>query len=162
LTLLKLPSGKLSPSDNSVSKSDKLGGQYTELLFLLGYGIRRTVAHQAMKVMLHSATEAKFTISTVEGVEFVFGELCSIVVHDQVDGNLFGSYASRKSLENDLKVENEGPFDWEEAVEEQTMVAKVTHLIKAPHQSLNDQFEVPLINIAAHKSSGIFKRQRGN
>ena len=141
LILIKLPSGKNSSGNNH---GDKVGGYFTELLFLLPYGIRRTVAHMSMEFMIKAAVEKGFMLSSSSGVEFILGELCSIVVHDQIDGNLFGSYASRNPSETSILSENEGPFDWDNAMNEQTMMAKVAHLIDSPGALFLDRMAVCL------------------
>ena len=141
LVFTRLPSAKRSLVTTE-NKSDKLGGYFTDLLFLLPFGVRRTIAHKALDAMMKTAVDNTFLISTIDGIEFVFGEICSICVHDQVDGNLFGSYASAKAEEHILKAENEGPFDWDEAMAEQTMMAKVSHLIDSPKSFPQERMEV--------------------
>ncbi|KAJ3000722.1 Vacuolar protein sorting-associated protein 35 [Globomyces sp. JEL0801] len=140
LTFLKFPSSSCSAPHGLTQKSSTLGGNYTDLLYLQPYTIRREVAHTFAKNALKAAADVKFKISSVEGVNFFLGEVCSIMVRDQVDGNLFGSKASHSSAENAYKDEVDVPLEWEDALDEQTLVAKLVHLFKAGGDNPKDQY----------------------
>jgi vacuolar protein sorting-associated protein 35 len=127
MTILEFPSSKTSPAVKGHLKSLFYGGCFTELLFSQPFSTRRAVAHLFTKIAILNTQRVK----TIDQSYFVFGEVCSILVVDQIDGNLFGSLKSRKMNENDFKDERDLPLDWEDAVEEQTLVAKLLHLIKS-------------------------------
>ncbi|KAJ3273009.1 Vacuolar protein sorting-associated protein 35 [Terramyces sp. JEL0728] len=143
LTILQFPSGRSSPSGILIANNASyLGGHYTDLLYQLPFGIRRKIAHEALKAALKANTENGFVISTENGVNFFLGEIASITVRDQVDGNLFGSKSSHQAQENDHKDEFDSTVDWEDVVEEQQLVAKLVHLIKSDNPSLSEQFSL--------------------
>jgi vacuolar protein sorting-associated protein 35 len=146
LTLLRFPSGKASQIGSDHPKSNYFGGNYTELLYLQSYGVRRQVAHCAVNTVLSAALEYDFIVPSVDAVNFLLGEICSIMIRDQVDGNLFGSNASRNGNENDFKDETEGPFGWDEVVFEQTLMAQLIHVIKSATNDPTDEFN--LLNVA--------------
>lgn len=142
LKILRYPSGKSSQSVSGYSKSAYLGGNYTELLYLQPYGVRRQLAHLVVKMALSAGVEGIFSISTVDGVNFLLGEVCSIMIRDQIDGNLFGSKASRNVQDNDFKDECELPIEWDEVYEEQFMMAQLIHLIQSPNRNPKEDFSV--------------------
>ncbi|KAI8854098.1 vacuolar protein sorting-associated protein 35 [Chytridium lagenaria] len=108
--------------------TQSLCGNYTDLLFLQPYATRRQVAHAIATACLRSHVAGNFRIGTVDGVDAVFGEVCSVMIRDQKDGGLFGP---RRREGEDVEEEEELPLDWEDVVEEQNMVAKLVHLVKA-------------------------------
>ncbi|KAJ3194022.1 Vacuolar protein sorting-associated protein 35 [Irineochytrium annulatum] len=120
------------PSADSGAPPSNLSlcGNYTDLLFLQPFTTRRQVAHAVALAALKgsSGLVESFRIGTVEGVDAIFGELCSVMVRDQKDGGLFGP--RRVSAESPRRGE-ELALDWEDVVEEQNMVAKLVHLVKA-------------------------------
>ncbi|KAJ3326284.1 Vacuolar protein sorting-associated protein 35 [Boothiomyces sp. JEL0866] len=143
LTILQFPSGKSSPSGILIANNTAyLGGHYTDLLYQLPFGIRRKIAHEFLKAALKANIENGFTISTENGVNFFLGEIASITIRDQIDGNLFGSKTSHQAQENDHKDEFDSAVDWEDVVEEQQLVAKLVHLIKADNVGPKDQFNL--------------------
>ena len=123
LIFLSLPSGS-SNTMECEAKSQCLGGNYTDLLFLQPFGTRREIADRFVETALHAAIDHGFKISTVEGVSFFLGEVASIMVRDQIDGGLFGTSVSKEKQENELLL------DWEDAYEEQFNMAKFVHIIK--------------------------------
>jgi vacuolar protein sorting-associated protein 35 len=144
LEIMNFPSGKNSPTRQGHAKSSTIGGNYTDLLFLQPYSNRRAVAHAAAKAIIHAGREHGFLISNLDGVNFIFGEICSIMVRDQVDGNLFGSYLGKTQALNDFRDERDGPLDWDDAVEEQTLLAKVIHTVKARDAGAYEEYNVAI------------------
>jgi vacuolar protein sorting-associated protein 35 len=132
LKLLQLPSSRESTQVEGHQKSIYLGGHFTEFLHLQPFGIRRRVAHEALSVLLKAHLENGYLLDSVVGINFLFGEMCNVLIRDQVDGTLFGP---RKVNENDFKDEMTH-LDWEDIIEEQTNIAKLIHMIK----SVNDNF----------------------
>ncbi|KAJ3262044.1 Vacuolar protein sorting-associated protein 35 [Boothiomyces macroporosus] len=155
LTLLQFPSGRSSPAGILIpNNTSYLGGHYTDLLYQLPFGIRRKIAHEFLKAALKANVENDFTISTENGVNFFLGEIASITVRDQIDGNLFGSKSSHQAQENDHKDEFDTAVDWEDVVEEQQLVAKLVHLIKAETVVPKDQFNLLMAARNHFKESG--------
>ncbi|KAJ3328792.1 Vacuolar protein sorting-associated protein 35, partial [Kappamyces sp. JEL0680] len=136
--ILDFPSGSASAQVEGHAKSVNLGGHFTDLLFLQSFGVRRQIAHAFAKNLIKAHLESGFVVSSVDGVNFVLGEVCSIMVRDQIDGNLFGS--KRVFADNDFKDENEGPLDWEDAMEEQTLMAQMVHVFKSAEQNVQQDF----------------------
>lgn len=131
LVLLKLPSGSASGSFVNGKKSQNLGGNFTDLLFLQPYSTRRQVAHKFISAMLKSCTIHKFQINSIDGVNFVLGEVASVMVRDQVDGGLFGSIPMENAKDLDVSVnEPQVTFHWEDVSEEQINLAKFVHVIQ--------------------------------
>jgi vacuolar protein sorting-associated protein 35 len=124
------------------SKNNTVGGNFTNLLFLLPFGLRRKIAHLFAKLSLQSAEDEGFIIKNRDAIDLIFGEVCGIMIIDQIDGNLFGSkqqkFFSVDSIQ--FKDEMEGQFTWDEIKEEQTLIAKMTHLIKT--KDLKENFLV--------------------
>ncbi|KAI8853807.1 vacuolar protein sorting-associated protein 35-domain-containing protein [Chytridium lagenaria] len=83
-----------------------LCGNYTDLLFLQPYMTRRQVAHAFAKGAVRSGAK----IGSVDGVDAVFGE----------SGGT-GGWGERER----------GSVDWEDVCEEQNLVARLVHLVKA-------------------------------
>lgn len=133
LTVLQFPSSVTQHEGAGSSLS--LSGNYADLLFLQPYSTRRQVAHAVATTALRAFTMSGFIVDSADGVNALFGELCSIMIREQKDGGLFGpkpvqieeeagpKYAGKAKVE-------ELPLDWEDVVEEQNMVAKIVHLIK--------------------------------
>jgi vacuolar protein sorting-associated protein 35 len=142
LTILRFPSSKSSPILDGHGKGETFGGHFTDLLFLQSFGTRREVAHTAAKCILRSHTEYGYKISSVDGVHFLLGEICSIMVRDQIDGNLFGSF--RVFAKNEFVDEIEGPIQWADVDEEQTLMAKLIHSFRSAEDNHNETF---LVNI---------------
>ncbi|KAJ3053033.1 Vacuolar protein sorting-associated protein 35, partial [Rhizophlyctis rosea] len=152
LTLLNFPSSVTQQSPDAPNPnpnaSQSLAGNYADLLFLQPYSTRRQVAHQIATTSLRAFGNHNFLISTPDGVNALFGELCSVMVRDQKDGGLFGpkpvpadpneppqpKYAPRT-----VRVE-ELPLDWEDVVEEQNMVAKLVHLVRSADGDVDKEF----------------------
>jgi vacuolar protein sorting-associated protein 35 len=130
MSFLKFPSSCNSQILN-IKKSANLGGNFTDLLFLQPYSTRRQVAHVFISTALKACRDNKFNITSVEGVTFVLGEVASIMVRDQIDGGLFGSIPI-KIGENEIVSPNEPQLtlDFEDASEEQIMIAKFIHVIQ--------------------------------
>ncbi|KAJ3068878.1 Vacuolar protein sorting-associated protein 35 [Podochytrium sp. JEL0797] len=109
-------------------------GNYTHLLRLLPHTSRRTVANSIARAMVTASTTSDFLISTASGVEAVFGELCSVLVTDCVDGNVCGAVRytlkpAKGVVEEDSGEDESGvgevALDWDEIVEEQELVARL-------------------------------------
>ncbi|KAI8803918.1 vacuolar protein sorting-associated protein 35-domain-containing protein [Cladochytrium replicatum] len=137
LTLLDFPSCSLNPGAPSAS----LCGNYTDLLNLQPFATRRQVAHAVATTCVRSAAAADFRIDSVEGVNAIFGELCSVMIREQRDGGLFGSRGGGYGAE----------MDWEDAVEEQNLVAKMVHLVRSQEDDSDKDF---LLLSAARKHFG--------
>ncbi|KAH6571680.1 hypothetical protein BASA62_003766 [Batrachochytrium salamandrivorans] len=152
LTILEFPSSSTrgnEPLPDGIVRSTCLGGNYTDLLFLQPYSIRRQVAHSFTTHALRAAVNDEFKISTIDGVNFLLGEIGTIMVRDQIDGGLFGakpmpSFQSNQSdptlsvdlrhgsgsngmIESKSTDEADIPLDWEDAQEEQTYLAKMCY-----------------------------------
>ncbi|KAJ3287207.1 Vacuolar protein sorting-associated protein 35, partial [Blyttiomyces sp. JEL0837] len=137
-----------------------LGGHFTDLLFLQPFSTRRQVAHAIAQQCLRASmlvpppalgglpmapvsSRVPFRIDSVEGVDVLFGELCSVMVRDQNDGGLFGPRASARELEGELRSRGEDiPLDWEDVVEEQNMVAKLVHLVVSSEEDPDKEFQL--------------------
>ena len=115
-----------------------LGGHYSELLLAQTFGIRRQIAHEVAKTALKAALSNGFNISSIEGVNLIFGELCDVIVRDQKDGGLFG-----QKIEGEIGYE--APIDWEDILEEQSLVSRLIHLIKLEDGDSKVEFEVILV-----------------
>ncbi|KAJ3044842.1 Vacuolar protein sorting-associated protein 35 [Rhizophlyctis rosea] len=152
LTLLNFPSSVTQhPADTANQNpnvSQSLAGNYADLLFLQPYSTRRQVAHQIASTCLRAFSNSKFLISTPDGVNAIFGELCSVMVRDQKDGGLFGPKpvqadpnepAQPKYAPRTVRVE-ELPLDWEDVVEEQNLVAKLVHLVRSADGDVDKEF----------------------
>ncbi|KAJ3085078.1 Vacuolar protein sorting-associated protein 35, partial [Quaeritorhiza haematococci] len=174
--------------DQSQQQSDagavSLAGHYTDLLFMQPFSTRRQVAHAVAQTCIKAGTlplstptpsqststsapssstpapSTPFKISTVEGVDVLFGELCSVMIREQKDGGLFGpkpvlpsdtgdellggsgrgSVASAGGGAKRSAMVDELPLDWEDVVEEQGLIARMVHLIKADEGDLDKEF----------------------
>ena len=98
-----------------------------------------------------------FRIDSLDSVNAVFGELCSVMVRDQNDGGLFGSKpvsSSDRTPSSTSSIEDEDvqPLDWDDVVEEQNLVAKMVHLIMSPPGGSADE-DLQLLS-AARKHFG--------
>ncbi|KAI9094429.1 vacuolar protein sorting-associated protein 35 [Phlyctochytrium arcticum] len=127
--------------------SHALGGFYTDVLFLQPYSVRRQVAHAVASTVIRAFNNHGFVIDSVEGVNALFGEFCSVMIREQNDGGLFGpkpitqpdteegqpKYAGRARVE-------ELPLDWEDVVEEQNMIAKMVHLVRTRNHDADTEF----------------------
>ncbi|KAI8913261.1 vacuolar protein sorting-associated protein 35 [Gorgonomyces haynaldii] len=114
LILLDLPSANES----------RLGGNYTDVLFLQPFITRREIAHTFVAELIKQCLHNQYRVKTVKGVNFVLGEVGSIMLRDQIDGNLFGTVKSFAATHNTPEVF----LDWEDAYEEQTDIAKLVHV----------------------------------
>jgi len=140
LILLTMPSSSIQTgiSDKSIS----LAGNYTDLLVQQPYTIRRRIAHSVAKTILEANTKYNFVINSIEGVDLFFGELCSVMIREQKDGGLFGLRVSDYEI---IKGNYEEDLDWDDVVEEQTIVAKMlklVHLSNDDEPDLDKEFEV--------------------
>jgi len=140
LTFLTMPSSSIQTgiSDKSIS----LAGNYTDLLVQQPYTIRRRIAHSVAKTLLEASVKYNFVINSIEGVDLFFGELCSIMIREQKDGGLFGL---RVNDYETIKGNFEEDLDWDDVVEEQTMVAKMLKLVRLSNedeQDLDKEFEL--------------------
>ncbi|KAJ3109779.1 Vacuolar protein sorting-associated protein 35 [Phlyctochytrium planicorne] len=147
--------------------TQSLCGNYTDLLFLQPFTTRRQVAHAIANACLRASVlpigaptgadaPKPFRISSVDGVDAIFGELCSVMVRDQKDGGLFGPRKSAFTGEGEETLNGKGgdeelPLDWEDIVEEQNMVAKLVHLLKAKDSDPEQEF---VLLAAARKHFG--------
>lgn len=134
-----------------------LGGHYSELLLSQDYLIRRQIAHEVAKTALKASLTSEFIIDSVNGVDFIFGELCDAIIRDQKDGDLFGYGESDPEISTNLKVE------WEDIVEEQSLVSRLIQLLKSTDSNANLEFKVFLIlNLkVTFSSSSTFGSGRG-
>jgi vacuolar protein sorting-associated protein 35 len=146
LMLLNFPSGSTSPILEGHSKSVNVGGHFTDILFLLSFGVRRTIGNAVAKNLIKANLDHNYAISTIDGIHFILGEVCSTIVRDQIDGTLFGT--KRVYAVNEFKDEQEGPLDWEDAIEEQTMMAQLVHIFKSNGDDLELDFSVCDLNLA--------------
>ncbi|KAJ3080467.1 Vacuolar protein sorting-associated protein 35, partial [Rhizoclosmatium hyalinum] len=128
-------------------------GNFTDLLRLLPHTSRRKVAHAVAKSAIQSAADPKqlFLIDTCDGVEAVFGELCSVLVTDCVDGNVCGpKHVPMKRGEDDQSVEEQRvlleKLDWEDVQEEQNWIAKLIHTVKSRTADPDEDLEETAIS----------------
>jgi len=125
-------------SDKSIS----LAGNYTDLLVQQPYTIRRRIAHSVAKTILEASVKNNFVINSIEGVDLFFGELCSVMIREQKDGGLFGL---RVDDYETIKGNFEEDLDWDDVVEEQTIVAKMLKLVRLGNEDepdLDKEFEL--------------------
>ncbi|KAJ3096834.1 Vacuolar protein sorting-associated protein 35 [Phlyctochytrium planicorne] len=147
-------------------QAQSLCGNYTDILLLQPYSTRRAVGLAAAKVLLKAGEvplaggkdKVPFRISTVDEVDAVLGELCSVLVRDQKDSTIFGSRkgmlvasAEGDEVSYESKRGENVTLDWEDISEEQNMVAKLVHLVQAKGSNPEDQF---LLLAAARKHFG--------
>jgi len=140
LKFLTMPSSNIQTGISE--KSISLAGNYTDLLVQQPYTIRRRIAHSVAKTLLEASVKYNFVINSIEGVDLFFGELCSVMIREQKDGGLFGL---RVSDYETIKGNFEEDLDWDDVVEEQTMVAKMlklVHLGNEDEQDLDKEFEL--------------------
>ncbi|KAJ3298254.1 Vacuolar protein sorting-associated protein 35 [Rhizoclosmatium sp. JEL0117] len=135
-------------------------GNFTDLLRLLPHTSRRKVAHAVAKSVIQSAADPKqsFLIDTCDGVEAVFGELCSVLVTDCVDGNVCGpKHVPMKRGEDDQSVEEQRvlleKLDWEDVQEEQNWIAKLIHTVKSRTADPDEDLEL-LAVLRQHLGTG--------
>lgn len=137
-SILAFPSSttqsSLSAPDTPASNS--LGGNYTDLLYLQPFTTRRKVSHSIANALVGAAPTG-FRVTTINGVNLVFGEICSCMVREQADGGLFGPKIKVEPVENAAsapryvsKIADELPLDWEDVVTEQELIAKLVHLLE--------------------------------
>ncbi|KAJ3101719.1 Vacuolar protein sorting-associated protein 35 [Phlyctochytrium bullatum] len=110
-----------------------------------------------------TATPGPFRITTIDAVDALFGEVCSVMVRDQKDGGLFGTRhlpPHLEALDRDMEgAASETPFrkkeevvlEWDEVVEEQNLLARLVHLVKSKEENPEDEF---LLLAAARKHFG--------
>jgi len=140
LTFLTMPSSSIQTGIND--KSISLAGNYTDLLVQQPYTIRRRIAHSVAKTLLEASVKYNFVINSIEGVDLFFGELCSVMIREQKDGGLFGL---RVDDYDTIKGNFEEDLDWDDVVEEQTIVAKMlklVHLGSEDEPDLDKEFEL--------------------
>lgn len=140
LILLTMPSSSIQTgmSDKSIS----LAGNYTDLLVQQPYTTRRRIAHSVAKTILEANAKYNFVINSIEGVDLFFGELCSVMIREQKDGGLFGLRVSDYEI---IKGNYEEDLDWDDVVEEQTIVAKMlklVHISNDDEPDLDKEFEL--------------------
>ncbi|KAJ3390268.1 Vacuolar protein sorting-associated protein 35 [Lobulomyces angularis] len=125
-------------SSTKRTESSTLAGNYTDLLFLQPYSLRREVSHALCSALLTSSASG-FRISSIDGINLLFGELLSCLIREQNDGGLFGQKItdiSSLQKESGPKYEpkvisNDSNLDWGEVVQEQEMIARLVHLIES-------------------------------
>jgi len=140
LIFLTMPSSSIQTgiSDKSIS----LAGNYTDLLVQQPFTIRRRIAHSVAKTLLEASVKHNFVINSIEGVDLFFGELCSVMIREQKDGGLFGLRVSDYEI---IKGNYEEDLDWDDVVEEQTIVAKMLKLVRLDDDEepdLDKEFEL--------------------
>ncbi|TPX55916.1 hypothetical protein PhCBS80983_g04928 [Powellomyces hirtus] len=143
LTILQFPSS-VTQHDGAGS-SLSLCGNYADLLFLQPYSTRRQVAHAFANTALRAFIATGFIVDTEDGVNALFGELCSVMIREQNDGGLFGPKSINIEEERGPKYAGQArveelPLDWEDVVEEQNMAAKLVHLIKTVDDDAEKEF----------------------
>lgn len=151
LIFLSMPSSSIQTGIST--KSISLAGNYTDLLVLQPFTIRRQVAHSIAKTILSASTKNDFIINSIEGVDLFFGELCSVMIREQKDGGLFGL---RVSDYETIKGNIDEDLDWDDVTEEQTMVARMlrlVHLSKNEEINLDKEFEL-LSAVRKHLGEG--------
>ncbi|KAJ3139107.1 Vacuolar protein sorting-associated protein 35 [Physocladia obscura] len=175
LKLLKFPSSKNSStfSHNSLiepsirSNSSSFCGNFTDLLRLLPHTPRRKVAYTVAKSVVSvgaSNVSQKFSVDSCDSVEALFGELCSVLVTDCLDGNVCGAIipsATRKfsaittSDEEEMIDDEIGllKLDWDDIIEEQEFIAKLIHLVRSPSGHPDDNLEL-LAVLRQHLGTG--------
>ncbi|KAJ3118612.1 Vacuolar protein sorting-associated protein 35 [Nowakowskiella sp. JEL0407] len=122
LTILRFPS----------CNSTAITGNYGQLLSLQPFANRKQVAQTFARTAIRNFGNG-FRIDTLQGVEALFGVLCSVLVRDQPDGNVWGENAEGKP---------DNPVEWDDIVEEQELVAKLVHLIGAGDDVFEKDFEL--------------------
>ena len=121
-------------------KSESLGGNYTDILFLQSFAVRREIGHVFATHVLRAALLDDIYVDSPEAVHFLLGEVCSVMIRDQFDGGLFGPKKPVVSTEEEddeqlktrqsMVIEPELVVDWEDMHEEQTLVAKLIHVVR--------------------------------
>lgn len=97
----------------------------------------------------------------MHGVDLILGELCDTIVRDQKDGDLFGCKEVSPSEDEILKIEK---LEWEDIVEEQSMVSRLIHLVKSTDGDANLEFKVSFSvfhSKVAFSRSSTFRPGRG-
>lgn len=177
LTFLKFPSSASNTNDTNLSyigtfanneeeelvkpTSVSLGGFYSDLLFMQPFSTRRNIAHTIAKIALKSHTDLNYTINSNDGVNLIFGELCSVLVRDHKDGGLYGAKPKVKSVDGFGKVDNENNeelqigdisgydndeddllIDWDDILAEQNLVSKLVQLWKVDDEIVDAVLDV--------------------
>ncbi|KAJ3389359.1 Vacuolar protein sorting-associated protein 35 [Entophlyctis sp. JEL0112] len=152
LIFLSLPSSQTDDRDSETRDDDGHAycGSYTELLRILPHALRRKIANSFARSVVNAGTcgdvdgAKELKIATRNAVEAVFGELCSVLVTDCLDGNVFGAFAERFE-ENErlvVPVTRLQKLDWEDIVEEQNLMARMIHLVRSTNDSPDDTLEL--------------------
>ena len=113
MLLLKAP---IQSYDSALILNDL--DHYATLLRLQPYGTRRSVAHAIIASLLSHET----VIETVEDVQGILGDLCSVMIRNQTDENVRAGFSGAD----------------DSLAEEQGLIARVIHLLKGP--SPDEQF----------------------
>jgi hypothetical protein len=116
-----------------------LGGNFSAFLIQQPFFIRRKVANEVINVLIHRFLESTndldlFSISSLDGVNFIFGELCSAVVRDQSDGDLYGPINTPVTKTDDpvlVTGSDDISLDWEDITIEQEDLAKLVHMCRS-------------------------------
>ena len=141
---------------NNADGSHSLGGNYSDLLMLQPFVTRQKLAKAMVNVALKSNLNNDFIIDSTEGVDIFLGELVSVMVRDQRDGGLFGAKRPPQSVENSMENLDidELPLDWEDILEEQSLITRLIHLIRSSDEQPGRELEVPFTNSKhAHKTN---------
>ncbi len=143
--LMKLPSGL---------KSETLvGGNYSSIIFLLPYIPRQKIAVSITNTAIRAFVNNGFKINSAKAVRFFFGEVCGVLMTDQIDGNLYCS------LRSEWDTTDVDPFEWEDISDQQTQIAKLIKIIRPAEESQMAMFEL-LLNAKAYIEQGGDVRQR--
>ncbi|KAJ3212302.1 Vacuolar protein sorting-associated protein 35 [Entophlyctis luteolus] len=153
LIFLSLPSSQTDDRDSEIRDDDGHAycGSYTELLRILPHALRRKIANSFARSVVNAGTcgdvdgAKELKIATRNAVEAVFGELCSVLVTDCLDGNVFGAFAAERFEENErlvVPVTRLLKLDWEDIVEEQNLMARMIHLVRSTNDSPDDTLEL--------------------
>lgn len=128
------------PSSVSVTRAESgfLGGHYSELLFSQHYLIRRQVSQEIAKTALKSSLSSEFKIDSLNGVDLIFGELCDAIIRDQKDGDLFAC----KDFDAENEMNSNVRLEWEDIIEEQSLVSRLIQLVKSSDGDANLEFKV--------------------
>ncbi|TPX35519.1 hypothetical protein SmJEL517_g02033 [Synchytrium microbalum] len=139
LTMLSFPSSSTQCIDLDERAQRSLGGDYIDLLNMQPFSSRRQIAHTAAQALLRAHSLSAYRVESIDGVNLVLGELCSVMIRDQIDGGLFGP--SKTPIPGRIQGE-ELPLDWEDVAEEQNLVVRLCHMLKSKDGNPDSDFQL--------------------
>ncbi|TPX47570.1 hypothetical protein SeMB42_g02102 [Synchytrium endobioticum] len=137
LTILSFPSSSTQIIDEEERARHSLGGNYTDLLNMQPFSSRRQIAHTAAQALLRAHAQTGYLVETVDGVNLILGELCSVMVRDQVDGGLFGPSPVAGRIPGE-----DVPLDWDDVAEEQNLMVRICHILETKDENPDTEFQL--------------------